>query len=94
MVLQRFRCKMPLASSNADGVLEDRWDSEWRMNVRYFMEFSIRSYPRTNERQRNRHAGKFSCRRIHKGIPGVHQSSRRDKPSTCILQERRIDCLE
>src|SRR5258708_6119488 len=54
-----FSTNLPIASINAGGGGDFRYDSEWRMNVRYFMAPPLGCDQTTNEPAPDRHAGSF-----------------------------------
>src|SRR5947208_4162962 len=54
-----FCTNLPIASINAGGGRDSRYDSEWRMNVRYFMAPPWGSDHATNEPGPDRHARNF-----------------------------------
>src|SRR6266404_225363 len=60
--LSDFSTNLPIASIKAGGGGDSRYDSEWRMNVRYFMSPPQGSDHATNELGPDRHARVFSCR--------------------------------
>src|SRR5258707_7907902 len=57
-----FSTNLPIASSNAGGGGDLRYDSEWRMNVRYFMAPPVGFDQTTNEPGPDRHAGNLFSR--------------------------------
>src|SRR5882724_2489618 len=63
--LTDFSTNLPIASIKADGGGDWRYDSEWRMNVRYFMAPPRGSDHATNEPGLDRHARSFFCRWVY-----------------------------
>src|SRR5207244_9662250 len=64
-----FSTNLPIASIKAGGGGDSRYDSEWRMNVRYFMAPPLGSDPATNEPGRDRQTRGFF---LSSGIVPVH----------------------
>src|SRR5919109_2326923 len=59
-----FSTNLPIASISAAGGGDWRYDSGWRMNVRYFMAPPLGSDHPTNESGPDRHGPDFSLRRV------------------------------
>src|SRR3989449_6058156 len=76
--LTDFSTNLPIASIKAGGGGDCRYDSEWRMNVRYFMAPPLGSDHATNEPGLDRHARSFFgalqlCRAVRTGIESLQR---------------------